>query len=103
MRISAETRLNASSHIQMRRASTHLASSIQQSPANHEQVRECGHHLEAMPILIESSITHLLKAEDSNKAVADLAIVCSALLLESNRFEKAREGFLDIVQRLDVG
>jgi hypothetical protein len=41
-----------------------------------------------------------LKVDYLNKTVADMAIVCSALLLESNRFEKAREGFLDIVQRL---
>ncbi len=38
-----------------------------------------------------------------NKSVADRAIVCSALLLESKRLEKAREAFLDIVQSLDVG
>jgi len=44
-----------------------------------------------------------LKVDYLNKTVANVAIVCSSLLLESNRFEKAREGFLDIVQRLDVG
>jgi hypothetical protein len=49
----------------MRRASTYRGSRIQQSPANHEQVCECGHHLEAMPILIEPAVTDLLKAEDS--------------------------------------
>jgi hypothetical protein len=38
-----------------------------------------------------------LKVDRLNKAVADLAIVCSALLLESKRLEKAREAFLDIV------
>ena len=44
-----------------------------------------------------------LKVDYLNKTVADMPIVCSALLLESNRFEKAREGFLDVVQRFDVG
>jgi hypothetical protein len=30
-----------------------------------KQVGQCGHHLKAVPILIQSSVTHLLKAEDS--------------------------------------
>jgi hypothetical protein len=47
-------------------------------------------------------VTHL-KVDHLNKTVADLAIVRSALLLESKRYKKAREGFLDIVQGFDVG
>src|SRR6202453_4636777 len=65
MRVSAETRLNASSHIQMRRAPRHLGSCIQQSPANHVQVSQRGRHFEAMPVLIEPSVTNLLESKDS--------------------------------------
>lgn len=52
MRVSAETRLNASTHIQMRRAPRYLDSCIQQSHAIHVQVRQRGHHFEAMPYFV---------------------------------------------------
>jgi hypothetical protein len=52
--------------------------------------------------VIDWELSHL-KVDRLNKTVADMTIVCSALLLESERLEKAREGFLDVVQRFDLG
>lgn len=60
---------NASSHIQMRRASRHRSSRIQQSPANHEQVGQRGHHLEAMPrvgVLVNMLRFNIYKAHVAN-------------------------------------
>src|ERR1019366_1666281 len=38
---------------------------IEQSPSDHEEIRQCGRNLEPMQVLRQTSVAHLLEAEDS--------------------------------------
>ena len=63
-RVSAATRVFFAAQPRVRRLSTTLSLRIQQSPTRQEQIRQRGGDLQSVQVLRQTSVTHLLKAED---------------------------------------
>jgi hypothetical protein len=62
--VSAETFCSAASKIRVRQLSPTRILRIEQSPSNHKQIGQCGRDLESMQVLRQTSVAHLLEAED---------------------------------------